>query len=114
MNGRNITTHVPPPCSPTNLILGAKPHAHTHTAHTHTQHTHTHTHIGQVVATIHQPNSLIVDLWDDFLLLAKGRTMYSGPWAGALPYFEAAGHPSPTYVNPTGERGPVEAGAEGC
>jgi ABC-type multidrug transport system ATPase subunit len=55
----------------------------------------------QVVATIHQPNSLITDHFDDWALLAKGRLLYAGPWAGALPYFEAAGHACPLYRNPT-------------
>lgn len=31
-----------------------------------------------VVLTIHQPNSRITALFDDFILLAQGRTMYSG------------------------------------
>jgi hypothetical protein len=55
----------------------------------------------QVVATIHQPNSLITDHFDDWALLAKGRLLYSGPWSGALAYFEAAGHACPLYRNPT-------------
>ncbi|WIA39802.1 hypothetical protein OEZ86_005855 [Tetradesmus obliquus] len=54
-----------------------------------------------VVATIHQPNSLITDTFDDWALLAKGRLLYAGPWCGALPYFEAAGHTCPLYRNPT-------------
>jgi hypothetical protein len=55
----------------------------------------------QVVATIHQPNSLITDHFDDWALLAKGRLLFAGPWGAALPYFEAAGHACPLYRNPT-------------
>jgi hypothetical protein len=33
------------------------------------------------VATIHQPNSDITDLFDDYLLLARGRALYAGRWA---------------------------------
>jgi len=45
----------------------------------------------QVMATIHQPNSDIVDTFDDFMLLALGHTVYHGPWAGAVAYFDAQG-----------------------
>jgi hypothetical protein len=51
----------------------------------------------QVVATIHQPNSLITDTFDDWALLAQGRLLFSGPWSTAVPYFEAAGYPCPLY-----------------
>jgi hypothetical protein len=54
-----------------------------------------------VVATIHQPNSLITDHFDNWALLAKGRLLYAGPWGAALPYFEGAGHTCPLYRNPT-------------
>jgi hypothetical protein len=51
----------------------------------------------QVVATIHQPNSLITDHFDDWALLAQGRLLYSGLWSGAVPYFDAAGYACPMY-----------------
>ena len=34
-------------------------------------------------------------LFDDFVLLHGGACVYAGPWAGAVPYFAAAGHPCP-------------------
>jgi energy-coupling factor transporter ATP-binding protein EcfA2 len=40
---------------------------------------------GRTVAlTIHQPNSDISELFDDFMLLAKGRVMYAGVLAHSL------------------------------
>jgi hypothetical protein len=54
-----------------------------------------------VVFTIHQPNSLITSRFDEFMLLAAGRLVYGGPWAGAVPAFAAAGHRCPQFVNPT-------------
>lgn len=54
-----------------------------------------------VVATIHQPSSRITSQFDDFMLLALGRLIYYGPWAKAVDFFEAGGHPCPLYQNPT-------------
>lgn len=54
-----------------------------------------------VVCTIHQPNSDITDYFDDFMLLAAGRVMYSGPWPGAVSHFEGCGYRCPMYKNPT-------------
>lgn len=51
----------------------------------------------QVVATIHQPNSLITDHFDDWALLAQGRLLYFGPWEAAVPYFDAAVYVCPMY-----------------
>lgn len=48
-----------------------------------------------------QPNSDITALFDDLLLLAKGRVAYAGPWSGALPAFASAGFECPLYKNPT-------------
>ena len=45
-----------------------------------------------VVCTIHQPNSDLTDLFDDFLLLASGRAVYGGPWRGAVDWFALQGH----------------------
>lgn len=55
----------------------------------------------QVIATIHQPNSTICDAFDDWLLLARGRLLYGGPWSGAVPWFKGRGHDCPLYVCPT-------------
>jgi hypothetical protein len=54
-----------------------------------------------VVATIHQPNSDITDMFDDFVLLAFGCTVYGGPWKGAVGHFTLGGFECPTYKNPT-------------
>lgn len=54
-----------------------------------------------VVCTIHQPNSDITDLFDDFMLLAHGRCVYQGSWKNAVPWFGAQGFVAPTYKNPT-------------
>lgn len=54
-----------------------------------------------VICTIHQPNSDITDNFDDFHLLAKGRTIYNGLWATAVEYFEKNGYSCPLYKNPT-------------
>ncbi|BDA50622.1 Broad substrate specificity ATP-binding cassette transporter [Coccomyxa sp. Obi] len=44
-----------------------------------------------VLCTIHQPSSDVCAMFDDLLLLAKGRLLYCGPWASADEYFWAAG-----------------------
>lgn len=41
-----------------------------------------------VVCSIHQPRSSIFAMFDDLLLLSEGRTVYSGPAADVLDYFE--------------------------
>lgn len=52
-----------------------------------------------VVCTIHQPRSNIVSLFDKLLLLANGRTVYSGDFASCQQYFEQLGHPCPPGFN---------------
>lgn len=52
-----------------------------------------------VVFTIHQPRSNIVALFDRLLLLAGGRTIYSGPAEGCQEYFAAQGYPCPGGFN---------------
>jgi len=54
-----------------------------------------------VVLTIHQPNSDIVDTFDDFMLLSTGRCLYFGEWSEAVEWFASAGHACPMYKNPT-------------
>ena len=49
----------------------------------------------QVCTTIHQPNSLIVGKFDDFMLLSGGACVYYGVWAGAVDFFAANGFPCP-------------------
>jgi len=52
-----------------------------------------------VVFTIHQPRSNIVALFDQLVLLAKGRTVYSGPFQKCQPYFDSLGYPCPPGFN---------------
>jgi len=54
-----------------------------------------------VVCTIHQPNSDITDMFDDFMLLASGRCVYNGSWRAAVEWFGRQGFVTPTYKNPT-------------
>ncbi|OAL56824.1 hypothetical protein IQ07DRAFT_582119 [Pyrenochaeta sp. DS3sAY3a] len=52
-----------------------------------------------VVVTIHQPRSNIVALFDQLLLLAKGRTVYSGPFDNCQNYFDNIGYTCPPGFN---------------
>ena len=52
-----------------------------------------------VIFTIHQPRSNIVALFDQLILLAKGRTAYSGPFSGCQPYFDHIGYTCPPGFN---------------
>jgi ABC-type multidrug transport system ATPase subunit/ABC-type multidrug transport system permease subunit len=53
-----------------------------------------------IIATIHQPNSNITAMFDDFLLLGKGKSLYLGPYSDAVQRFSDAGFPCPMYCNP--------------
>lgn len=52
-----------------------------------------------VIFTIHQPRSNIVALFDHLVLLAKGRTVYSGPSANCQGYFDRVGYSCPPGFN---------------
>lgn len=52
-----------------------------------------------VVFTIHQPRSNIVALFDQLILLAKGRTVYSGPFESCQAYFDNIGYTCPPGFN---------------
>ncbi|KAF2132378.1 hypothetical protein P153DRAFT_364780 [Dothidotthia symphoricarpi CBS 119687] len=52
-----------------------------------------------VIFTIHQPRSNIVALFDQLILLAKGRTVYSGPFESCQPYFDNIGYTCPPGFN---------------
>lgn len=52
-----------------------------------------------VIFTIHQPRSNIVALFDRLLLLAKGKTVYSGEFAQCQSYFDQIGYPCPSGFN---------------
>ncbi|KAI9357705.1 P-loop containing nucleoside triphosphate hydrolase protein [Pilaira anomala] len=52
-----------------------------------------------VIFTIHQPRSNIVTLFDQLVLLASGRIVYSGPEVEAQNYFKQIGYPCPSGFN---------------
>ncbi|KAK7903728.1 FAD-dependent urate hydroxylase [Exophiala xenobiotica] len=52
-----------------------------------------------VIFTIHQPRSNIVALFDQLILLAKGRTVYSGPFSSCQAYFDSIGYSCPPGFN---------------
>lgn len=52
-----------------------------------------------VIFTIHQPRSNIVALFDHLVLLAKGRTVYSGPYSSCQSYFDNIGYACPPGFN---------------
>jgi ABC-type multidrug transport system ATPase subunit len=52
-----------------------------------------------VIFTIHQPRSNIVALFDRLILLAKGKTVYSGPFSTCQQYFSHIGYPCPPGFN---------------
>ncbi|EJU04900.1 hypothetical protein DACRYDRAFT_114221 [Dacryopinax primogenitus] len=52
-----------------------------------------------VIFTIHQPRSNIVALFDQLVLLAKGRMVYSGELTKCQDYFERIGSPCPPGFN---------------
>lgn len=52
-----------------------------------------------VVFTIHQPRSNIAALFDQLILLAEGKMVYSGPFSKCQDYFNHIGHPCPAGFN---------------
>jgi ABC-2 type transporter len=52
-----------------------------------------------IVFTIHQPRSNIVALFDQLILLAEGKMVYSGPLDKCQNYFDQIGHPCPPGFN---------------
>jgi ABC-type multidrug transport system ATPase subunit len=52
-----------------------------------------------VILTIHQPRSNIVALFDQLVLLAKGHTVYSGPFSTCQSYFDSVGFSCPPGFN---------------
>ncbi|KAI9791544.1 MAG: ATP-binding cassette sub- G member 2 [Piccolia ochrophora] len=52
-----------------------------------------------VIFTIHQPRSNIVALFDQLVLLAQGKTVYSGDFAGCQSYFDQIGYSCPPGFN---------------
>ena len=54
-----------------------------------------------LVATIHQPNSIITSMFDDLMLLVKGECVYFGEFQYAIKAFANVGLNCPIYSNPT-------------
>ncbi|EFX05969.1 ABC transporter [Grosmannia clavigera kw1407] len=52
-----------------------------------------------VIFTIHQPRSNITALFDRLMLLAQGRTVYSGPFTQCQDYFDDIGYSCPPGFN---------------
>ena len=52
-----------------------------------------------VVFTIHQPRSNIVSLFDQMIVLAQGRMVYSGEADKCHEYLQSIGHPCPPGFN---------------
>lgn len=53
-----------------------------------------------VVASIHQPSTLTLNLFDNVMYLLEGQVTYFGTRVGAVEYFEEAGFPIPPHYNP--------------
>ncbi|CAI5746263.1 unnamed protein product [Peronospora destructor] len=53
-----------------------------------------------VVCTIHQPSSLVYDMFTNVIVLSAGRTMYCGPRRQIIQHFASLGHDCPRYMNP--------------
>lgn len=53
-----------------------------------------------IVMTIHQPSSDIFDMFDNFMLLARGRCAYFGPRVEVVDYFSNLGYTCPELENP--------------
>jgi len=54
-----------------------------------------------LVATIHQPNSIITSMFDDLMLLVKGECVFFGEFQYAIKAFSNVGLNCPIYSNPT-------------
>lgn len=52
-----------------------------------------------VIFTIHQPRSNIVALFDRLILLAQGKTVFSGPFSRCQEYFDEVGYTCPPGFN---------------
>ena len=53
-----------------------------------------------VICTIHQPRSTIFDLFDQLMLLSRGRVVYFGPARDAVTYFAALDRRCRAFLNP--------------
>lgn len=53
-----------------------------------------------VIASIHQPRSSIVKMFDDVTLISEGKVIYTGEAQTMSTYFKKLGYPCPNNVNP--------------
>ncbi|TMW64531.1 hypothetical protein Poli38472_011411 [Pythium oligandrum] len=53
-----------------------------------------------VICSIHQPSSLVYEMFTTVAVLSGGRTMYFGPRSEAMKNFASAGYECPMYANP--------------
>lgn len=54
-----------------------------------------------VIATIHQPSSDILRLFDDMIILNHGKIIYIGEVSNLVNYFSSIGYQCPEYTNPS-------------
>ena len=54
-----------------------------------------------VISTIHQPSSDILRLFDDIIILNKGKIIYLGEVNNLVNYFSSIGYQCPEYTNPS-------------
>lgn len=54
----------------------------------------------QVVATIHQPSSRLLDQFDHLYIVANGSCIYQGPVESLVPYLKLINLSCPSYHNP--------------
>ncbi|BFZ58727.1 hypothetical protein PYCC9005_005792 [Savitreella phatthalungensis] len=52
-----------------------------------------------VIASIHQPSTKTFALFDNLVVLSRGRTAYAGPVSELRDYLSSIGHPVPDYTN---------------
>jgi len=53
-----------------------------------------------ILCTIHSPTSHIFQMFDDLMLLSRGKLIYCGPREGSTLFFEDQGMPVPQLTNP--------------
>jgi ABC-type multidrug transport system ATPase subunit len=53
-----------------------------------------------VIASIHQPSTSTLLLFDNVLLLSQGKTVYFGPPGGSAQYFTNLGHTPQPFMSP--------------
>lgn len=53
-----------------------------------------------IIATIHQPSTLMFQEMDKLMLLGKGKTLYMGPAKEIVPYMKSIGIQVNLHMNP--------------